>query len=106
MRKGMTVHESVAEDWRVTLVETGLETQTGGRLKRIRRYLGDDPLFCMTYGDAVADIDIGREIAFHKSHGMLATDRSGASLGLVSARWRSKGRRSTTSRKSRAEKAD
>jgi glucose-1-phosphate cytidylyltransferase len=73
MHSGLTVHQSVAEDWRITLVETGLETQTGGRLKRIRRYLGDDSLFCMTYGDAVADIDIGREIAFHKSHGKLAT---------------------------------
>jgi glucose-1-phosphate cytidylyltransferase len=73
MRSGMTVHQSVAEDWRITLVETGLETQTGGRLKRVARYLGDNPLFCMTYGDAVADIDIGREIAFHKSHGRLAT---------------------------------
>ena len=73
MHGGLTVHQSVAEDWRITLVETGLETQTGGRLKRIRRYLGDNSLFCMTYGDAVADIDIGREIAFHKSHGKLAT---------------------------------
>jgi glucose-1-phosphate cytidylyltransferase len=73
MRNGMTVHQSVAEDWRITLVETGLETQTGGRLKRIARYLGDDPFFCMTYGDAVADIDIAREIAFHRSHGKLAT---------------------------------
>lgn len=73
VRRGMTVHQSVAEDWRITLVETGLETQTGGRLKRIRRYLGDDPLFCMTYGDAVADLDIASEIAFHRSHGKLAT---------------------------------
>jgi glucose-1-phosphate cytidylyltransferase len=73
MRKGVTVHQSVAEDWRITLVETGLETQTGGRMKRVARYLGDAPLFCMTYGDAVADIDIKREIAFHKSHGRLAT---------------------------------
>src|SRR5262249_6234517 len=72
-RKGMMLHASVAEDWRITLVETGLETQTGGRLKRIRRYLGDDPLFCMTYGDAVTDLDIAREIAFHRSHGKLAT---------------------------------
>ncbi len=70
---GMTVHQTLAEDWRVTLVETGIETQTGGRLRRIRRYLGDDPLFCMTYGDAVTDLDITNEIAFHRDHGKLAT---------------------------------
>lgn len=73
LRSGVTVHESQAEDWRVTLVETGIDTQTGGRLKRIRRYLGDSDLFCMTYGDAVANIDIGAEIAFHRGHGRLAT---------------------------------
>ncbi len=73
VRHGMTVHQSLAEDWRITLVETGLETQTGGRLKRIRRYLGDDPLFCMTYGDAVTDLDITAELAFHRGHGRLAT---------------------------------
>ena len=73
IRNGMTVHQSIAEDWRITLVETGLETQTGGRLQRIRRYLGDDPAFCMTYGDAVSDIDIGAELAFHRAHGKLAT---------------------------------
>ena len=100
MRNGMTVHQSVAEDWRITLVETGLETQTGGRLKRVARYLGDDPLFCMTYGDAVADIDIAREIAFHKNHGKLATvGRCSRARG--SALWRSKGRGSAISRKSR-----
>ncbi len=73
LRAGMTIHQSQAEDWRVTLVETGLETQTGGRLKRIRRYLGTGQPFCMTYGDAVADIDITSEIAFHRAHGKLAT---------------------------------
>jgi glucose-1-phosphate cytidylyltransferase len=73
IRQGITIHASQAEDWRVTLVETGLETQTGGRLKRIRRYLGDDPLFCMTYGDAVTDLDIGAEIDFHRAHGKRAT---------------------------------
>jgi glucose-1-phosphate cytidylyltransferase len=73
VRNGITLHQSAAEDWRITLVETGLETQTGERLKRIRRYLGDDPLFCMTYGDAVTDLDIAAEIAFHRSHGKLAT---------------------------------
>jgi len=55
------------------LVETGLETQTGGRLARIRKYLGDDAMFCMTYGDAVGDIDIRAALAFHQAHGKLAT---------------------------------
>jgi len=73
LRAGTTIHESQAEDWRVTLVETGLETQTGGRLKRIRKYLGEDTMFCMTYGDAVADIDITAEVEFHRTHGKLAT---------------------------------
>jgi glucose-1-phosphate cytidylyltransferase len=73
LRSGVTIHESVAEDWRVTLVETGLNTQTGGRLARIKKYLGDDQMFCMTYGDAVSDIDISATIAFHESHGKLAT---------------------------------
>lgn len=73
LRSGATIHQSQAEDWRVTLVETGLETQTGGRLRRIRKYLGQDEIFCMTYGDAVADIDISAEIAFHRAHGKLAS---------------------------------
>ncbi|MDD2705015.1 MAG: glucose-1-phosphate cytidylyltransferase [Acidocella sp.] len=73
LRAGTTIHQSQAEDWRVTLVETGLETQTGGRLRRIRKYLGQDEMFCMTYGDAVADIDIAAELAFHRTHGKLAT---------------------------------
>ncbi|MGE4481374.1 glucose-1-phosphate cytidylyltransferase [Acidocella sp.] len=73
LRAGITIHQSQAEDWRVTLVETGLETQTGGRLKRIQKYLDSECAFCMTYGDAVANIDIGAEIAFHRAHGKLAT---------------------------------
>jgi glucose-1-phosphate cytidylyltransferase len=72
-RGGMTLHGSPAEDWRVTLVNTGEETMTGGRLQRIRRYLGDDPVFCLTYGDGVADVDITASLAFHRSHGKLAT---------------------------------
>ena len=90
MRNGMTVHQSVAEDWRITLVETGLETQTGGRLKRVARYLGDDALFCMTYGDAVADIDIKREIAFHKA---MAGSRRSAAVQPPRPVRRSRGRR-------------
>jgi glucose-1-phosphate cytidylyltransferase len=61
-----------AEDWNITLVDTGTETMTGGRLKRIAPYLGKET-FCMTYGDGLADIDIGAEIAFHRRHGRLAT---------------------------------
>ena len=62
-----------ADDWRVTLVDTGEATQTGGRLKRIRHLLAPDEPFCMTYGDGVADIDIDALLAFHRSHGRLAT---------------------------------
>jgi glucose-1-phosphate cytidylyltransferase len=62
-----------AEDWRVTLVDTGESTMTGGRLKRIRDQLSDDGDFCMTYGDGVADVDITRLIAFHRGHGKMAT---------------------------------
>jgi glucose-1-phosphate cytidylyltransferase len=66
------VHERKAEPWRVTLVDTGDATQTGGRLKRVGRYLEDDH-FCMTYGDGVGNVDIGKSIAFHKEHGKLVT---------------------------------
>ena len=68
----MEVHERYAEPWRVTLVDTGQETQTGGRLKRVREYLSNES-FCFTYGDGVADIDVGKLIAFHRSQGKLAT---------------------------------
>ena len=71
-KNSMHVHQNTAEPWRVTLVETGDDTKTGGRLRRVRRYVGDDD-FCFTYGDGVASIDIRRQIAFHKSHGKLAT---------------------------------
>ena len=73
VRNGMTVHESYADPWRVTLVETGESTMTGGRLKRARKYIGDEDVFCFTYGDGVADVDIGKLIAFHRRHGKLAT---------------------------------
>jgi glucose-1-phosphate cytidylyltransferase len=69
----MTVHNSIAEPWHVTLVDTGDSTGTGGRLRRVGKYLGNDDAFCMTYGDGVADVDITASIAFHKSHGKLAT---------------------------------
>jgi glucose-1-phosphate cytidylyltransferase len=67
------VHARNAEPWRVTLVDTGEETMTGGRLKRVAPYLANEEAFCFTYGDGVADLDITAEIAFHRSHGKLAT---------------------------------
>lgn len=69
----MDVHQKHAEPWKVTLVNTGESTMTGGRLKRIKDYLGDDEDFCMTYGDGLSDIDIDREIKFHKSHSKKVT---------------------------------
>lgn len=69
----MEVHRETAEPWRVTLVDTGEETQTGGRLKRVLPYLVDEPFFALTYGDGVADIDLSAEIAFHTKHGRAAT---------------------------------
>ena len=71
-RNTVTKHRGDAEPWRVTLVDTGLHTMTGGRLRRIRAYLDDDD-FCMTYGDAVSTVDVGRLVAFHRAHGRLAT---------------------------------
>jgi glucose-1-phosphate cytidylyltransferase len=68
----MQVHQRNAEPWRVTLVDTGAETMTGGRLRRVRDYIGDET-FCFTYGDGIADIDITAEIAFHRAHGKRAT---------------------------------
>ncbi len=68
----MTVHESHAEPWRVTVIDTGLHTMTGGRIKRIQRYVGDEP-FLMTYGDGVCDVDINKLIEYHCGHGKIAT---------------------------------
>ncbi len=73
MRSGdMEVHKSTTEPWRVTLVETGEETMTGGRLKRVLPYIGDET-FCLTYGDGVADVDVTALIAHHRAGGRLAT---------------------------------
>jgi glucose-1-phosphate cytidylyltransferase len=69
----MEVHQNSVEPWRVTLVDTGESTMTGGRLRRVRGYVADDPLFCFTYGDGVGDVDITATIAFHKEQGCLAT---------------------------------
>jgi glucose-1-phosphate cytidylyltransferase len=68
----IVVHENFADPWRVTLVETGDTTMTGGRLKRVKNYLGNED-FCATYGDGVADIDISALLAHHRGHGKLAT---------------------------------
>ena len=69
----MEVHHKEAEKWNVTLVNTGDNTMTGGRLKRVRNYLDKDQDFCFTYGDGLSDVDVGESIKFHKSHGQLAT---------------------------------
>ena len=69
----MEVHHKKAEPWRVTLIETGEETATGGRLKRVSKYLDSNEPFCFTYGDGVADIDLTAEVAFHKQNAKLAT---------------------------------
>ena len=65
-------HRSGAEDWRVSLIETGADTMTGGRLRRIRDFVGEEDFFC-TYGDGVSDIDMGDLLRFHRAHGKLAT---------------------------------
>ncbi len=62
-----------AEDWRVKIIDTGVPTQTGGRLKRIASYVQDDEFFLMTYGDTLTDVDVSGSIAYHRSHGRLAT---------------------------------
>jgi glucose-1-phosphate cytidylyltransferase len=69
----MIVHEKRAEPWRVTLVDTGDDSMTGGRLRRVADHVKDDELFLFTYGDGVGDIDITRSIDFHRQHGKLAT---------------------------------
>lgn len=68
----MIVHKKHAEAWKVTVVDTGLHTLTGGRVKRIKQFIGDEP-FMVTYGDAVSDIDPSKVMAFHKQHGRIAT---------------------------------
>jgi glucose-1-phosphate cytidylyltransferase len=69
----MTIHSTKSEDWRVTLVDTGQNTMTGGRLKRVLPYVADDDAFMMTYGDGVSDVDITALLAFHRTNGCLAT---------------------------------
>ena len=72
-KNSMEVHQRSAEPWKVTLVDTGADTMTGGRLKRVANYLQGDDAFCMTYGDGVSDVNITALIAFHKAQGVKAT---------------------------------
>jgi glucose-1-phosphate cytidylyltransferase len=76
----MVVHQNAAEPWRVTLVDTGAETQTGGRLKRVGEYIRDEA-FMLAYGDGVADVDVEKLVAFHRAHGKLATITAVQPLG-------------------------
>ncbi len=69
----MQVHQRKAEPWRVTLVDTGDQTMTGGRLRRVAKYLRDEPSFCFTYGDGLADVDISDLVQYHRAKGKLAT---------------------------------
>ena len=69
----MDIHRKTAEPWHVTLIDTGDATQTGGRVKRVLPYVGDDAFFALTYGDGVADIDLAAEVEFHKAHERMAT---------------------------------
>ena len=68
----MTVHNNVAEPWKVTMIDTGLNTMTGGRIKRIQPYVGNET-FMLTYGDGVSNVDLNAVLAFHKKHGKIAT---------------------------------
>lgn len=84
----MKVHENVAEPWTVTLVDTGLETQTGGRLARVRNYVGDQP-FMLTYGDGVGDVDIQHLVDYHQAGGKLLTVTAiqpGGRFGVIDIR--------------------
>lgn len=71
-KNDMLIHDQHCEPWKVTVVDTGLNTMTGGRIKRVRSYIGDEP-FMMTYGDGVCDVNIKELVKFHQSHGKIAT---------------------------------
>jgi glucose-1-phosphate cytidylyltransferase len=81
----MEVHQNWCEPWRITLVDTGPDTMTGGRLKAIRPYLTEGEPFCFTYGDGVSNVDISALIEFHKNHGKLATITAVAPPGRFGA---------------------
>ncbi len=71
-REKITVHNNLSDPWRVTVVDTGLNTMTGGRIKQVGRYIGSEPFF-LTYGDGLSNADIAKEVEFHKANGKLAT---------------------------------
>jgi glucose-1-phosphate cytidylyltransferase len=81
----LITHERNTEDWRVTLVDTGQETQTGGRIRRVARYLHESEPFCMTYGDGVGDVDIAKLLEFHSGHGRMATVTATSAPGRFGA---------------------
>ena len=81
----MQVHHRYAEPWKVTLVDTGINTMTGGRLRRVKQYVCDEDAFCFTYGDGLSDIDITSSVAFHKAHGKQATISAVAPPGRFGA---------------------
>lgn len=81
----MEVHQQHAEPWRVTLVDTGEHTMTGGRLRRVRSYIQDEEAFCFTYGDGLSNVDIRATLAFHRQHGKLATVTAVAPPGRYGA---------------------
>ncbi len=89
LNNSMEVHARKTEPWKVTLVDTGDSTLTGGRLRRVREYIGEDT-FCFTYGDGVADIDLQALIAFHQAEGRQATLTAVQPPGRFGA-WRSRG---------------
>lgn len=78
------IHDSHAEPWTITLVDTGINSMTGGRIKRVQKYIGNEP-FLLTYGDGVSDVNIGELIKFHKSHGKLCTVTSVQPVGRFGA---------------------
>jgi glucose-1-phosphate cytidylyltransferase len=84
-QNSMEVHEKRSEPWRITLVDTGADTQTGGRLKAIRRFLPEGEPFCFTYGDGVATVDVTAQLAFHQAHGRKATITAVAPPGRFGA---------------------
>ena len=84
-QNSVEVHEKRSEPWRITLVDTGAETMTGGRLKAVRRFLPDGEPFCFTYGDGVATVDVTAQLAFHRDHGRKATITAVAPPGRFGA---------------------
>ena len=84
-QNSLEVHEKRSEPWKITLVETGADTQTGGRLKAVRKYLTPDEPFFFTYGDGVSSVDVTAQFAFHKAHGRKATITAVAPPGRFGA---------------------